>query len=95
MDPTGHWRIWIRQSRFLSVLNCFFLFFALLAYLFIYLSHNVKVVARIRAVNDVKREGGDGVVRKLSSNSVSIGDRKFNFDSVLDSNSNQVQYSSN
>lgn len=49
----------------------------------------VKVVVRIRAVNDVKREGGDGVVRKLSSNSVSIGDRKFNFDSVLDSNSNQ------
>ncbi|KAG6790219.1 hypothetical protein POTOM_006367 [Populus tomentosa] len=49
----------------------------------------VKVVVRIRAVNDVKREGSDGVVRKLSTNSVSIGDRKFNFDSVLDSNSTQ------
>ncbi|KAJ6775975.1 KINESIN-LIKE PROTEIN KIN-12F [Salix koriyanagi] len=49
----------------------------------------VKVVVRIRAVNDLKREGGDCGVRKLSSNSVSIGDRKFNFDSVLDSNSKQ------
>ncbi|KAJ6423763.1 hypothetical protein OIU84_024689 [Salix udensis] len=33
--------------------------------------------------------GSEGCVRKLSSNSVSIGDRKFNFDSVLDSNSKQ------
>ncbi|CAK7324552.1 unnamed protein product [Dovyalis caffra] len=49
----------------------------------------VKVVVRIRAVNDHEREGGDGVVKTLSSNSVSIGDRKFNFDSVLDSNSKQ------
>ncbi|KAB5521191.1 hypothetical protein DKX38_025510 [Salix brachista] len=49
----------------------------------------VKVVVRIRAVNDLKREGGDCGVRKLSSNSVSVGDRKFNFDSVLDSNSKQ------
>ncbi|KAG5254664.1 kinesin motor family protein [Salix suchowensis] len=48
-----------------------------------------QVVVRIRAVNDLKREGGDCGVRKLSSNSVSIGDRKFNFDSVLDSYSKQ------
>lgn len=45
---------------------------------------------RVRPVNDHEREGGV-TVGKVSSNSLSVGDRKFTFDSVLDSNSNQVQ----
>ncbi|XP_065862511.1 kinesin-like protein KIN-12F [Euphorbia lathyris] len=48
----------------------------------------VKVVVRIRPVNDHERQA-DVTVKKVSSNSVSIGDRDFAFDSVFDSNSNQ------
>ncbi|KAK4491768.1 hypothetical protein RD792_002543 [Penstemon davidsonii] len=42
----------------------------------------VKVVVRIRQANGTS-------VRKVSKDSVSVGDRKYKFDSVLDSNSNQ------
>ncbi|KAG6685873.1 hypothetical protein I3842_12G134000 [Carya illinoinensis] len=44
----------------------------------------VKVVVRIRPDN-----GGDRTVKKVSLNRLSVGDRKFTFDSVLDSNANQ------
>lgn len=36
------------------------------------------------------RRSGDGVVKKVSSDSVTVGDRKFTFDSVFDVNSTQV-----
>ncbi|CAI0374014.1 unnamed protein product [Linum tenue] len=49
---------------------------------------SVKVVVRIRALNDQRRERSR-TVRKDSSDSLSIGDRNFTFDSVLDSNSTQ------
>ncbi|CAN1290619.1 Kinesin-like protein KIN-12F [Linum perenne] len=49
---------------------------------------SVKVVVRIRDPNDQRREW-NRTVRKVSSDSVSIGDRSFTFDSVLDSNSTQ------
>ncbi|XP_059666492.1 kinesin-like protein KIN-12F [Cornus florida] len=48
----------------------------------------VKVVVRIRPTNHHEREG-DRTVRKVSDDSLSIANRKFTFDSVLDSNSNQ------
>ena len=44
---------------------------------------------RIRPDNGREREG-DWFVRKISDESVAVGERKFNFDSVLDSKSNQV-----
>ncbi|KAA8523588.1 hypothetical protein F0562_010011 [Nyssa sinensis] len=47
----------------------------------------VKVVVRSRPANGHER--GDSMVRKVSDDSVSIADRKFTFDSVLDSNSTQ------
>ncbi|GLT56999.1 hypothetical protein SLA2020_300070 [Shorea laevis] len=46
----------------------------------------VKVVVRIRTVHG---EEGDRTVKKVSADTLSVGERKFNFDSVLDSNSNQ------
>ncbi|XVE50764.1 hypothetical protein DITRI_Ditri01bG0189500 [Diplodiscus trichospermus] len=52
------------------------------------LDPSVKVVVRIRPVNCQEKEV-DRTVRKVSSDSLSVGDRKFTFDSVLDSNSNQ------
>lgn len=48
------------------------------------------MVARIRPVSGQEREGGR-IVRKLSSSSLSVGDRIFTFDSVVDSNSTQVR----
>lgn len=42
---------------------------------------------RIRPVNE-----GDRTVKKVSSDTLSVGDRKFMFDSVIDSNGNQVCY---
>ncbi|KAF5948937.1 hypothetical protein HYC85_014894 [Camellia sinensis] len=48
----------------------------------------VKVVVRIRPANGHEREG-DQLVRKLSDDSVAAEDKKFTFDSVLDSKSNQ------
>ncbi|KAL7217829.1 hypothetical protein ACSBR2_011123 [Camellia fascicularis] len=48
----------------------------------------VKVVVRIRPVNGHEREG-DPAVRKVSDDSVAVGDRKFTFDSVLDVKSSQ------
>lgn len=48
----------------------------------------VKVVVRIRPVNDHEKEDFE-TVRKLSSDSLCVGDRKFTYDSVLDSKSNQ------
>lgn len=36
------------------------------------------------------RRSGDGAVKKVSSDSVTVGDRKFTFDSVFDVNSTQV-----
>ncbi|CBI26728.3 unnamed protein product, partial [Vitis vinifera] len=48
----------------------------------------VKVVVRIRPVNEHEREG-ERTVKKLSSDTLSVGDRKFMFDSVLDSSSKQ------
>lgn len=44
---------------------------------------------RIRPANGHEREG-DQLVTKVSDDSVTVGDRKFAFDSVLDSKSNQV-----
>ncbi|XVF03716.1 hypothetical protein REPUB_Repub05bG0017600 [Reevesia pubescens] len=49
---------------------------------------SVKVVVRIRPINGQEKEV-DRTVRKVSSDSLSVGDRKFTFDSVLDFNSNQ------
>ncbi|RWR76323.1 kinesin-like protein KIN-12F [Cinnamomum micranthum f. kanehirae] len=49
---------------------------------------SVKVVARIRPVSGQEKEGGR-IVKKLTSNSLSVGDRIFTFDSVVDSNSTQ------
>ncbi|EEF33351.1 Chromosome-associated kinesin KIF4A, putative [Ricinus communis] len=48
----------------------------------------VKVVVRIRPGNEHERQGGV-TVRKVSSDLLSVGDRNFGFDSVLDSSSNQ------
>lgn len=48
---------------------------------------HVKVVARIRPPNSHER--GDYTVRKVSDDSVSVGDRKFTLDAVLDSKSSQ------
>lgn len=48
----------------------------------------VKVVVRIRPINGQEKEV-DRTVRKVSSDSLSVGDRKFAFDSVLDTNSSQ------
>ncbi|KAJ8532531.1 hypothetical protein K7X08_012454 [Anisodus acutangulus] len=47
----------------------------------------VKVVARIRPSNGI--ENGSQAVRKVSDNSVCVADRKFSFDTVFGSNSNQ------
>ncbi|CAI9756831.1 unnamed protein product [Fraxinus pennsylvanica] len=47
----------------------------------------VKVVLRIRPSNGPG--SGDGMVRKVSKDSVSVGDRTYTFDSVLDSKSSQ------
>ncbi|XP_017980721.1 PREDICTED: kinesin-like protein KIN12B [Theobroma cacao] len=52
------------------------------------LDPSVKVVVRIRPINGQEKEV-DRTVRKISSDSLSVSDRKFTFDSVLDSNSNQ------
>ncbi|KAF5202891.1 Kinesin-like protein kin-12f [Thalictrum thalictroides] len=48
---------------------------------------SVKVVVRIRPGN--WRERGDRTVRKVSPNSLVVGDRSFTFDSVVDSSSTQ------
>ncbi|OMP04267.1 hypothetical protein COLO4_09775 [Corchorus olitorius] len=52
------------------------------------LDPSVKVVVRIRPKNGQEKEV-DRTVRKVSADSLSVGDRKFTFDSVIDSNSNQ------
>ncbi|XP_076922125.1 kinesin-like protein KIN-12F [Bidens hawaiensis] len=48
---------------------------------------HVKVIARIRPRNS--HEKGDFTVRKVSDDSVAVGDRKFTLDAVLDSKSTQ------
>ncbi|KAI3673850.1 hypothetical protein L6452_39980 [Arctium lappa] len=48
---------------------------------------DVKVVARIRPPNSHER--GDYTVRKVSDDSVCVGDRKFTLDAVIDSKSSQ------
>ncbi|QCE01788.1 kinesin family member 15 [Vigna unguiculata] len=48
----------------------------------------VKVVVRIRPTNDNGIEG-DRTVKKVSSDTLCVGDRQFTFDSVFDSNTNQ------
>lgn len=48
-----------------------------------------QVVVRIRPANDLERDA-NRTVKKVSSDSLAVGERKFAFDSVLDSNSNQV-----
>ncbi|XP_057966239.1 kinesin-like protein KIN-12F [Malania oleifera] len=48
----------------------------------------VKVVVRIRPPNDRESEGGR-IAMKASSDVLLVGDRKFSFDSVFDSNSTQ------
>ncbi|GAV87247.1 LOW QUALITY PROTEIN: Kinesin domain-containing protein/Kinesin-related domain-containing protein, partial [Cephalotus follicularis] len=48
----------------------------------------VKVVVRIRPGNENER-ARDQTVRKVSSDTLSVGDRRFTFDSIFDSNSNQ------
>ncbi|KAK8481123.1 hypothetical protein V6N13_031669 [Hibiscus sabdariffa] len=52
------------------------------------LDPSVKVVVRIRPINGHEKEV-NRTVRKVSSDSLSVGDRKFTFDSVLDTNSSQ------
>ncbi|MED6205565.1 hypothetical protein PIB30_018737 [Stylosanthes scabra] len=49
---------------------------------------SVKVVVRIRPTNDIGRLG-DKTVKKLSSDTLCVGDRQFIYDSVFDPNSNQ------
>ncbi|KAI4307920.1 hypothetical protein L6164_031045 [Bauhinia variegata] len=49
---------------------------------------SVKVVVRIRPVNSHGKEG-DRTVKKVSSDTLCVGERKFTFDSVFDSNSDQ------
>ncbi|PWA57236.1 kinesin motor family protein [Artemisia annua] len=49
---------------------------------------HVKVIARIRP-NNCNEKGGDYNVRKVSDDSVSVGDRKFTLDAVLDAKSTQ------
>ena len=49
-----------------------------------------QVVVRIRPVTNHRREG-DGTIKKVSSDTLCVGDRQFAFDSVFDSNSNQVR----
>ncbi|KAM7250645.1 hypothetical protein ACFE04_022528 [Oxalis oulophora] len=51
---------------------------------------SVKVVVRIRSVNEHGRFV-DRAVKKLSSDSLSVEDRQFTFDSVFDSDSNQEE----
>ncbi|XP_019183285.1 PREDICTED: kinesin-like protein KIN-12F [Ipomoea nil] len=48
---------------------------------------SVKVVVRIRPGNGLTT--GDRMVRGVSKDSVSVGDKKFTFDSIFDSNSTQ------
>ncbi|KAF8026304.1 hypothetical protein BT93_F2942 [Corymbia citriodora subsp. variegata] len=48
----------------------------------------VKVAVRIRPANEFERVG-DRIVKKVSSDSLSVGDRKFTFDSVFDASSSQ------
>ncbi|KAK1406964.1 hypothetical protein QVD17_38574 [Tagetes erecta] len=48
---------------------------------------HVKVIARIRPPNS--HEKGDYTVRKVSDDSVAVGDRRFTLDAVLDSKSSQ------
>ncbi|XP_014505122.1 kinesin-like protein KIN-12F isoform X1 [Vigna radiata var. radiata] len=48
----------------------------------------VKVVVRIRPTNNNGIEG-DRTVKKVSSDTLCVGDRQFTFDSVFDSNTNQ------
>ncbi|KAF3453356.1 hypothetical protein FNV43_RR03796 [Rhamnella rubrinervis] len=48
----------------------------------------VKVVVRIKPANDGERDG-DRTVKKVSPDTVSVGDRRFTFDSVFDSKANQ------
>ena len=50
-----------------------------------------QVVVRIRPTND-NGKLGDRTVKKISSDTLCVGDRQFTFDSVFDSNSNQVKY---
>ena len=42
--------------------------------------------------NTVPEKMGDPTIRKASEDSVSVGDRKFSFDSILDSISKQVNF---
>ncbi|KAG5138459.1 hypothetical protein AAZX31_08G313800 [Glycine max] len=49
---------------------------------------HVKVVVRIRPENSNGKEG-DSQIKKVSSDALCAGDRKFTFDEVLDANSNQ------
>jgi len=48
-----------------------------------------QVVVRIRPENSNGKEG-DSQIKKVSSDALCAGDRKFTFDEVLDANSNQV-----
>ncbi|ESW14365.1 hypothetical protein PHAVU_008G274700 [Phaseolus vulgaris] len=52
------------------------------------LDPSVKVVVRIRPTNNNGMEG-DRTVKKVSSDTLCVGDRQFTFDSVFDSNTNQ------
>ncbi|KAL2956349.1 hypothetical protein AAZX31_18G078700 [Glycine max] len=49
---------------------------------------HVKVVVRIRPENSNGKEG-DLKIKKVSSDALCVGDRKFTFDEVFDANSNQ------
>ncbi|KAK8939110.1 Kinesin-like protein KIN12B [Platanthera zijinensis] len=49
---------------------------------------SVKVVVRIRPEQD---RGGPQIVRRIASDTLSAGDRKYSFDSILDSGSSQIR----
>ncbi|KAG9441590.1 hypothetical protein H6P81_017444 [Aristolochia fimbriata] len=51
---------------------------------------SVKVLARIRPVGGLEKEE-NLIVKKVSANSLSVGDKKFTFDSVIDSNTTQEE----
>ncbi|KAL9316712.1 hypothetical protein ACSQ67_017713 [Phaseolus vulgaris] len=58
------------------------------AFLFAYNLILTQVVVRIRPTNNNGIEG-DRTVKKVSSDTLCVGDRQFTFDSVFDSNTNQ------
>jgi len=49
-----------------------------------------QVVVRIRPTGNIGI--GDETVKKISSDTLCVGDRQFQFDSIFDTNTSQVMY---